>query len=171
MNPFVELASKSIKTYLETGHKIKPPSDLPSKMLDERKGVFVCLKKKGGLRGCIGTYLPTKDNLAQEIIDNAISAAISDPRFHPVNSEELEDLEISVDILSNPELVESLTQLNPKEYGILVKTKDGRSGLLLPDLEGVDTSQQQIAIACQKGGINLQIDKISLFRFKVERHQ
>ncbi len=137
-------------------------------MLKSRAGAFVSIHEHGRLRGCIGTFLPTRDNLAEEIIENAISAATRDPRFDAITPDELPFLEISVDVLGEPEDIDSEKELNPKRYGVIV-TKGGRRGLLLPDLEGVDTVEQQISIARQKAGI-APGEKISLKRFEVVRH-
>ncbi|MGC9048817.1 MAG: AmmeMemoRadiSam system protein A [Patescibacteria group bacterium] len=169
---FVNLAKKTIKIYLKENRLIEPPPDLPPEMFKNKAGVFVSLHKKNGeLRGCIGTFLPTKENIAQEIIHNAISAAFHDPRFYPITKDELDDLEISVDVLSEPEPIDSIDKLNVKKYGIIVKTDDGRTGLLLPDIEDVETVDEQILIACQKAGINPAKEKFSIFRFTVERHK
>jgi len=171
MDPYINLAKQAIETYIKEKKKIKPPHELPKEFFQKSAGVFICIKKQGELRGCIGTFLPTKKNLAEEIISNAISSAVCDPRFCPIGHNELDDLKISVDVLSSPEQIDSLDELDPKKYGVLVQTDDNRSGLLLPDLEGVNTVEEQISIACQKGGINPRLDKFYLFRFIVERHE
>jgi len=119
----------------------------------ERAGCFVTLKKKGDLRGCIGTILPRKAGLAEEIAENSLSAAFEDPRFPPVEQRELEDISISVDILSVPEAVADTTLLDPKKFGVIVE-KSGARGVLLPDLEGVDTVEAQLSIAARKAGIS-----------------
>src|SRR5512141_175842 len=120
--------------------------------MQEKAGVFVCIKKAGDLRGCIGTFEPTRENVAQEVIANAISTATQDPRFNPVHPSELKDLEYTVDVLTSPEPIESKDQLDPKKYGVIVES-GYRRGLLLPDLEGVDTADYQIEISRQKAGI------------------
>ena len=127
------------------------------------------IHKYGSLRGCIGTILPTTGSIAQEIANNAIKAAVSDPRFDLVSEDELPFLEINVDVLGDPEDIESKEQLDVKRYGVIVSTSDGRRGLLLPDLEGVDTVDYQVAIAMQKGGISPD-EKYYLQRFEVVRH-
>ena len=137
-------------------------------MFSERAGVFVSLKKFGELRGCIGTTGPTTAMIADEIIQNAISAGLHDPRFDPVRSEELPDLVYSVDILGKPEPVKSRDELDPARYGVIVR-HGARSGLLLPDLDGVDTVSQQLAIACRKAGINPE-DDFQIQRFEVVRY-
>jgi MEMO1 family protein len=167
-NPYVKLARESITTYLTTGKRIKSLPDYASKEMKENKrGVFVSLKKFGELRGCIGTFLPTTDSITQEIIRNSIEAAVSDPRFDEVQVEELLDIDISVDILTEPEPA-SKEGLNPKEYGIIVSSNK-RRGLLLPDLEGVDTIEEQLTIALRKASIE-QNESYSIERFKVIRH-
>lgn len=172
MDSYVKLARQTIETYLKENRLIEPPPDLPEEMLKNKAGVFVSIHKKdGNLRGCIGTFLPTRKNIAQEIIHNAISAAFHDPRFHPVQNEELDDLEISVDVLSKLEPIDSTEKLDVKNYGIIVKADDGRTGLLLPDIEGVDSVDEQILIACQKACINPTKEKFQIYRFTVERHK
>lgn len=164
----VALARKSIAYYLQNRKKLPLPDDLPPELIEQQAGVFVSLKKGERLRGCIGTFLPNKDNIALEIIENAVSAAIHDPRFSPVTLDELESLSISVDILSTPEIVEDTSQLNPRKYGVIVSC-GCKKGLLLPDLEGIDTVEQQIDIARQKAGIHAGED-FSIERFKIERY-
>jgi AmmeMemoRadiSam system protein A len=167
-NPLVNLAIETIKNYVCNKKKINPPDELTPEM-KERRGVFVSIKKKGQLRGCIGTFQPTTPNVATEIINNAISAAINDPRFNPITPDELEDLEISVDVLSPPEKIKSKRELDPKKYGVIVQ-KGFRRGLLLPDLEGVDTVDYQISIAKAKAGIR-EDEEVELYRFEVKRYK
>lgn len=166
----VLLAKRTIEDYLRSGKVISPPSRIPE-VFQKKAGTFVSLHKKGRLRGCIGTYLPTQDNLANEIIKNAISAATQDPRFPPVDTSEIRDLEISVDVLSKPEPVKSQRELDPKKYGVIV-SKGWQRGLLLPDLEGVDTVEQQLEIAKQKAGLGgTSVEKLEIQRFTVTRYE
>lgn len=167
MHPLVKLAKETVEKYIREGVIKSPPVVLTDEM-KEKTGVFVSLKKKGKLRGCIGTFTPSTGNVAEEIIQNAISASTRDPRFPPVSEEELNEIEYSVDVLSEPERVNSPEELDPKKYGVIVK-KDWRKGLLLPDLEGVDTVEEQISIAKQKAGIGPEED-IELWRFQVKRY-
>ena len=165
---YVRLARRSLESYVLHRTKIRVPEDLPEELTRRRAGAFVSLHKHGRLRGCIGTIGPTADCLAREIIDNAVSAAVRDPRFDPVRPEELKWLEISVDVLGPAEPIDSEAQLDVKRYGVIV-TSGRRRGLLLPDLEGVDTVEEQVAIARQKAGIGPG-EAISLERFEVIRH-
>jgi AmmeMemoRadiSam system protein A len=162
----VELAKGAIENYLKKGKRINPPKD--SKFLDEKAGVFVSLKKEGELRGCIGTLAPTCANIAEETIQNAISAAVRDPRFAPVSVEELPDITLSVDVLAEPEPANP-DELDPKKYGVIVDS-GGKKGLLLPNLEGVDSVSFQIEIAKQKAGI-LSGEPFNLYRFEVKRYR
>jgi len=166
----VLLAKRTIEDYLRSGKVISPPSRIPE-VFQKKAGTFVSLHKKGRLRGCIGTYLPTQDNLANEIIKNAISAATQDPRFPPVDTSEIRDLEISVDVLSKPEPVKSKRELDPKKYGVIV-SKGWQKGLLLPDLEGVGTVEQQLEIAKQKAGLGgTPVEQLEIQRFTVTRYE
>ena len=165
---YVRLARLSIETYIKTGMVIKPNNDLPAEMFNTRAGCFVSLHANGQLRGCIGTIEATKSNLALEIIHNAISASTQDPRFNPVTVNELTSLEISVDVLGKPETIPDPSSLDVKRYGVIV-SKGLRRGLLLPNLEGVDTIEQQVNIAKQKAGLDLDED-CSYQRFEVVRH-
>ncbi|MBU1148582.1 AmmeMemoRadiSam system protein A [Patescibacteria group bacterium] len=172
MHQYPTLAQQSITNYLCTQKIIDPPADLSAELLANRAGCFVTLHQKNGeLRGCIGTITPVQPNLALEIIHNAVQSATADPRFPALTSSQLADLEISVDVLSEPELIREAEQLDPKKYGVIIKTDDGRTGLLLPDLEGVDDAKQQMRIASQKGGINIHTDNFSLYRFSVTRYK
>jgi len=168
-SPHVKLAMAAIQAYVSERRMISVPSDTPEDMLNKCAGAFVCLKIDGQLRGCIGTIEPVRANLAEEIICNAISAATSDPRFFPVEVEELECLQCSVDVLAPPEEVSGLDDLDPKRYGVIVESEMSR-GLLLPDLEGIDTAEQQVAIARQKAFINSRAP-IKLYRFEVIRYE
>ena len=165
---FVKLARYSLETFVKTRKPADLPDDLPAALMNRRAGAFVSLHKDGNLRGCIGTIMATQDSLAEEIIQNAISACSRDPRFDPVTVEELDDIEYSVDILGDPERVFSIKDLDARRYGVIVEN-EGRRGLLLPDLEGVDTPEEQIAIAKRKAGIRPE-EKVALFRFEVVRH-
>jgi len=168
MHPLVKLAKETVEQYVRAKKIISPPADLTPEM-NEKAGVFVSIKKKGQLRGCIGTFTHTTDNTACEIIQNAISAATQDPRFPPVNSKELNELEYSVDVLTEPEKIPGKKDLDPKKYGVIVKSGE-RRGLLLPDLEGVDTVDEQVSIASMKAGIFLG-EPIELYRFAVKRYE
>ncbi len=167
MHPIVELAKKSVETYIKEGRIIEPPKPLPPTMA-EKAGVFVCIKKHGELKGCIGTITPSYESIAIETIRNAISAATKDPRFNPVKEGELKELEYSVDILSSPQKIKDISELDPKKYGVIV-TCGNRKGVLLPDLEGVNTIEEQLRIAKMKAFI-LPDEKIDIFKFGVERH-
>ena len=164
----VNLAKKSITSYIKNQEIIKVPTNLPSYLLEDVSGAFVSIHKYGELRGCIGTILPTRDSLAEEIIYNAIAASTRDYRFSPITEEELEDLEINVDVLSTPEDIPSKEMLNPKIYGVIVN-QGYKRGLLLPDLEGIEDVDKQISIAKMKAGITE--GDVKLQRFKVIRHK
>lgn len=167
---YVALARKSVNSWVRY-HRVLPlPGGLPQDMTQNRAGVFVSLHEDGQLRGCIGTIRPTEDSIAKEIIQNAISACSRDPRFDPVRPEELGYLEISVDVLSDPEPVSGESQLDAQKYGVIV-SKGMKRGLLLPRLDGVDTVKEQIRIACRKAGIDPDEDGIRLQRFEVVRHE
>lgn len=168
-DPYVALARLTLETYIRTGKRISVPGGLPREMLEERAGVFVSLKKHGQLRGCIGTIAPTCSCVAEEIIQNAISAGTEDPRFMPVRESELDDLVYSVDVLGKPEPIKDTSELDVIRYGVIV-TSGFRRGLLLPNLEGVDTVEQQVEIAMQKAGIR-KGEPYTLERFEVVRHK
>ncbi|MDO4807153.1 MAG: AmmeMemoRadiSam system protein A [Coriobacteriales bacterium] len=169
-DPYVQLARQSLEAYVREGTRVQPSGGLPGELLSTRAGCFVSLKVDGSLRGCIGTIAPTKKSLAEEICANAISAGTRDPRFRPVTASELDELVYDVDVLTTPEAIASKADLDPSRYGVIVSTKDGRRGLLLPDLDGVDDVDQQIRIAAQKGRIDLDFDDYQLERFEVVRH-
>jgi AmmeMemoRadiSam system protein A len=166
---YVDLAKNTITHYVKTGEKLAVPEIIPDEMKNTCAGVFVSIHKNGELRGCIGTIAPTKPSVAQEIISNAISAASRDPRFNPITEDELSQLEINVDVLGEPEQISSLDELDVKRYGVIV-SNGFRRGLLLPDLDGVDSVEQQVRIARAKGDIR-QDEPIILHRFEVIRHK
>lgn len=166
---WVRLARLSLETYVRTGRELDAlPDGLPAELTSERAGAFVSLHTGGQLRGCIGTIAPTAKSVAWEIVQNAVSAGARDPRFPPVRSDELDGLEYSVDVLGAPELIVSPSQLDVKRYGVIVSC-GMRRGLLLPDLDGVDTVERQIEIAREKGGIGA-LERYKLERFEVVRH-
>lgn len=166
---YVKLARQSLESYILNRSVIDIPDDVPEEMLHAKAGVFVSIHKDGALRGCIGTTGPTTDCVAREIINNAISASTRDPRFSAIGPEELPRLEISVDVLGEPEDIASEDELDVKRYGVIVSSV-GKRGLLLPDLDGIDTVQQQIDIAKQKAGIH-RFESVKLQRFEVVRHE
>ena len=165
---YVKLARASVESWVRDRKQISVPKDLPAEMLTKRAGTFVSLHENGRLRGCIGTIASTQNNIAEEIVQNAISACSRDPRFSPVRADELASLEISVDVLGEMENIASPAQLDVKRYGVVV-SHGYKRGLLLPNLDGVDTVEEQIRIARQKGGIR-EDEPYSLQRFEVVRH-
>ena len=168
MSTVVKLAKKAVEAYIKKGNVITAPSRLNA-VMKKKAGVFVSLHKFGQLRGCIGTFEPLQKNVAEEIIANAISSATRDPRFLSVDSSELKDLEYSVDVLTQPVFVKDEKQLNPKKYGLIVES-GYRKGLLLPDLEEVESVEQQIGICRQKAGI-MPYEPIKIHRFEVKRYK
>ncbi len=165
-HPYVSLAQESIHHYLNYSEKLSCPDPL-SKDLELRSGAFVSIKKLQQLRGCIGTLEPCEPNLAMEIIENALKAALHDPRFSPVTSDELQDLTYSIDVVRPLEKISDVSELDPKVYGLVVKC-NGKQGVLLPDLEGVDSTEEQIKICRDKGKIPGH-EPIEMYRFKVDR--
>jgi AmmeMemoRadiSam system protein A len=167
VDPLVELAKRAVEEFISKRKVVRPPDAL-NPVMSEKAGVFVCLKKKGQLRGCIGTFLPCCGNVAEETIKNALCAATEDPRFSLVTKEELPFITYSVDVLSPPEKVSDPKELDPKKYGVIV-VKGGMRGLLLPDLEGVETVEEQVRIAKIKAGID-PAESADIYRFEVRRY-
>lgn len=165
---YVRLAREALEYHIQTGQRLALPEGLPQELYENKAGAFVSLKIDGSLRGCIGTIMPTQPCVGEEIIENAISAAVRDHRFSPVTEEELPLLTYSVDILGEPEPIQSEDQLDVKRYGVIVQAGLKR-GLLLPDLTGVDTPQEQVRIALEKAGIPSYAN-YSMERFEVIRH-
>ncbi|MBQ1407494.1 MAG: AmmeMemoRadiSam system protein A, partial [Eubacterium sp.] len=165
---YVRLARQAVECFVLRRKKLRVPEGLPGEMMNRRAGAFVSIHEHGELRGCIGTTGPTTRSVADEIIQNAISACSNDPRFPEVGPDELKFLEINVDILGEPEYIDSEDELDVKRYGVIVSSGMKR-GLLLPDLDGVDTVRQQVDIAMRKGGIS-RSDRYKLQRFEVIRH-
>lgn len=167
---YVELAKKSLEHYLRTGKILKAEAQrLTSDMMTKKSGIFVSIKKDGKLRGCIGTIDPIRKNVAEEIIYNALSAGIEDARFTPIKEKELGDLVFSVDVLKKPYPIKTLEELDAKRYGVIVKS-GRRTGLLLPNIDGVNTPEEQIEIALEKAGIRSN-EFYTIERFEVERHK
>ena len=167
---YVRLARASVESWV-TKHKIlKVPETIDPALVREKAGAFVSIHEHGMLRGCIGTIAAVRKNLAEEIIQNAVSACSRDPRFEPIQASELPFLEISVDVLGEAERIKDASELDVKRYGVICSTPDGRRGLLLPDLDGVDTVEEQIRIACSKGRIDPFDEELILERFEVIRH-
>ncbi|MDD3925028.1 MAG: AmmeMemoRadiSam system protein A [bacterium] len=163
------LARRSVESYVVTGEKPADPDCLAPHWRQGRSGAFVCIKREGELRGCIGTVYPTENSIADEVCRNAISAASSDPRFPLVSRDELGLLSYAVDLLHEPEPVSGLEELDPFIYGVVVKS-GARTGLLLPALEGIDTAEEQVDIARRKAGIRSD-EEVQLWRFKVDRYE
>ncbi|HHW43794.1 MAG TPA: AmmeMemoRadiSam system protein A [Desulfotomaculum sp.] len=163
----VRVARRSLENYFAGRSRLYDDTEIPPEFA-RRAGAFVSLHKYGQLRGCIGTVTPRYEHVVEEVARNAVSAAVRDPRFYPVTEDELPDLEISVDVLAEPEPVDGLDKLDPKKYGVIVQS-GRRQGLLLPDLEGVDTVERQVDIARQKAGIGPH-EPVQLYRFEVKRY-
>lgn len=171
-HPLVQLARRTIEVYVRDGRQIDPPQDLAPEM-QQRAGAFVTIHQRSKLRGCIGTIEPVCDNVAEEVIRNAISAATRDPRFSPLRPDELADLAIKVDVLDEPELVEDPSELDPQRYGLIIQSADipWRRGLLLPNLEGIDTVEKQMHwTRVHKAGITDPDEPVEMFRFEVHRY-
>lgn len=164
----VRLARESLEKHLRGEKNPGPPAGAPPELSGRRAGVFVSLKKAGQLRGCIGTILPRQESVLQEVITSAISAGTRDPRFYPVRPEELDELDISVDVLGEPEEVAGPAELDPHRYGVIVQS-GSRSGVLLPNLEGIDTVEEQLAVVRQKAGLGPE-EPVQLYRFEVVRY-
>lgn len=173
-NHYTGLARKTIEEFARTGKMMAVPENLPPEFYSARSGTFVTIHKqeagKRRLRGCVGTIEPTQDNIAQEIIRNAILASQQDDRFPPVQKDELSSLDYEVSLLDPPERIYTDQDLDPAKFGVILRTEDGRCGLLLPDIEGVDTPLHQIGIAGAKGGIDLGCEQFSLWRFTVKKY-
>lgn len=167
MHPLVRLAKEAVETYVWEGRLIAPPPDVPPAAW-QQAGAFVSLKVGGALRGCVGTVEPTQPSVAEEVIFNAVRSASEDPRFPPVAPQELPALSYTVDLLTSPEPVAGLEELDPQRYGVIV-SNGGRRGLLLPAIEGVETVEQQLAIARLKAGLAPE-EPAELYRFEVERY-
>lgn len=168
-HPLVQLARTTIELYVRSHRRLRP-DEAPAGISETQAGVFVTLHtaSSGQLRGCIGTIQPAEDSIVKEVINNAISAATRDPRFPPVNPGELHDLTIDVSVLHPPEPIESIAELDPAVYGVIVQ-QGWRRGLLLPDIEGIDTAETQVRYARMKAGIAPQGD-VTLQRFKVDKY-
>lgn len=170
MHPLAQLARRAIKAYVTRQEVIPAPEGAErSPEMEERAGVFVSLKKRGELRGCIGTWQSTQPDVAHEVIANAIAAATHDPRFPPVQPNELDGLDISVDLLSPLQEVSSLDELDPRRYGVVVE-QGWQRGLLLPDLPQITSPETQVEIAKRKAGISPE-EPVRLYRFTVGRYK
>lgn len=167
LHPLVALAKEAVETYVRDREIARPAVLTPE--MKEKSGVFVSIHKHGQLRGCIGTFEPARPNVAQELVFNAISSATRDYRFSPVTANELPELSYKVDILTRPELVLEKSELDPRRYGVLAVYGNKR-GILLPDLPGVTGIDQQIEIACSKGGIEVD-EPAKLYKFEVRRFE
>jgi AmmeMemoRadiSam system protein A len=169
-HPLVSLAKKAVEKYISAGVTVSPSKAIPESFMTKKAGVFVSISNNGNLRGCIGTYAPARENIASETIGNAISAATQDTRFDPITKEELPSLDYDIYILNEPQPIKDISELDVKKYGIVVVGNDSRKrGLLLPNLEGVKTVDEQIGIAAQKAGINPNSEEISIYRFTAEK--
>ncbi len=168
MHPLVQLAKETVELYVREGKIREIRDDELTPEFRQRAGVFVCLKINGGLRGCIGSFQPSEATIVHEAVRSAISAATCDPRFTCVRPDELDLIEYTVDVLTPPEPVRDKKELDPRRYGVIVQA-GARRGLLLPDLEGVDTVDYQIGIAMQKAGIPPGTP-VTLCRFEVKRY-
>ncbi len=171
MHDLLKLARRAVETYVREGRIVKPPSNLPQELSD-KKGVFVTIRKRGELRGCIGTYLPTRKNIAQETIHNAVAACSQDYRFSVVTESELPFLNYEVYIIGTPEKISDFSELDPERFGLLVR-KGLRSGLLLPGIQGIEGPEEQFRVVCRKAGIpdSMAGEEVDIFKFKVKKYE
>ncbi len=171
IHPLAQLAAEAVEAFVRDRRILAPTPDLFERhpQAGRRAGAFVCLKARGQLRGCIGTTEPTRETLAVEIIENAVAAATRDPRFDPVHVDELFDLAVTVDVLSEPEPVADHGQLDHLRYGVIVRA-GARHGVLLPDIEQINSVKEQLATVRLKAGIGPD-ETIELFRFEVTRYR
>ncbi|MDR1622412.1 MAG: AmmeMemoRadiSam system protein A [Synergistaceae bacterium] len=174
-HPYVQLARKTISRLLHGeplhGDPLLGGTGRDNELWKAERACFVSIKTlQGDLRGCIGTILPAQPSLDLEIISNAIAASTRDPRFPPMKAPELDKVTISVDVLSLPEPVSDLSELDPAVWGVIV-SRGALRGVLLPDLEGVDTVEQQLDIAARKAGIRKIDDVVTIQRFRVDRYK
>ncbi len=168
-HPYVRLARDAIRRYLESGEVKVPPGEFDDA---PARGVFVSLHERSGdeedaLRGCVGSVRPREQTLAREIARSAVAAAVADPRFPPLRLDEVDDLEVTVYLLGEPEPVHSLDDLDPHRYGVIVEGPDGKTGLLLPAIPGIDDAATQVSIARRKAYLSPD-DPIRLYRFEAE---
>lgn len=170
MSPYVLLAKETVETFVKEGRIIEPSANLPSDLLEKKAGVFVTIKENGALRGCIGTYMPTKGSIAEEIVSNAVAACSKDYRLKPVKENELHLLAYSIYILEEPERIHNISELKPQRCGILVKCGQ-KSGLLLPGLGGIETAEKQFLLACKKAGISPGENDIRIFKFRAKKYE
>lgn len=169
-HPLVTVASEAIRVFVEEQRELDPFAEISAELLRTApsSGVFVCLKRGGELRGCIGTTEPTKPTLLEEVISNAIAAATRDPRFPPVQSSELVELLVSVDVLSRPEPVTDFALLDHRRYGVMARA-GVKHGVLLPAIEGIHSVEEQLAVVRQKAGLSVE-EVAEFFRFEVTRY-
>ena len=186
MHPLINLVKLAVESYVKEGKIIDPPDNLPKEFYQKMSGVFVTIEKEGNLRACIGSYLPTRPDIVQEVISNAVAAASKDFRFEPINPKELNSLCYTIYVLGYPEPIESEKDLNPEKFGVVVKNgplafpnqknevideiSPYKTGLLLPGLPGITTAKEQISIACQKAGIDPDKEKLFIYRFAAEKY-
>jgi AmmeMemoRadiSam system protein A len=163
---YTELARKAVEEYIKEGKRIEPPE-----VIGRKAGIFVTIEKEGEFRACIGTFFPSKEDVSKEIINNSIAAATQDYRLGPITEDELPLLSYTVYVLDEPELAKSVEDLDPQKYGVVVKGNFAKIGLLLPGLKEVDTVNDQILLACQKGGINPEIEDFLIYRFQAEKYE
>lgn len=161
MHPLADLARRAVELYVESGRMVE--AEPAPAGLSMRAGVFVTIREGSALRGCVGTIDPATTSLSAEVIRSALMAATEDPRFSPVEPRELPRLSYEVSVLGEPEPVESLEDLDPRVYGVIV-VAGRRRGLLLPDIPGLDTAEEQVRIARRKAGIGPS-ERVELYRF------
>ena len=166
----VRLAREAVEAHIRHGDRTRPSAATDPTWERERAGVFVTIEDDlGELRGCIGTVQPVEVNVLEEIVTNGIAAATRDPRFLPVQTDELSQLHYKVDVLLEPEPIAEMSELDPRRFGVIVEAGRKR-GLLLPDLEGIDVTEEQVRIAREKAGIRPD-ESLQLFRFRVQRFE
>lgn len=166
---YTTIALESLINHFSNGRGLDLSiEDLPDEFSNPA-ACFVSLYTKGGkLRGCMGSVIPQTTTLYDEIISNTMHAAFGDKRVPPLTEAELDHVSITVEVVQPFEKIASLNELQPQVYGVMVKDKSGKIGVLLPATGEIETVEQQVKTACDKGGIIYNTAKeLNIYRFKV----
>jgi len=170
---YAKVAYDAILLYLKTGKKLfKTESEIPP-ALKLNLPCYVSLYSGDQLKGCIGRSNPAQLHLYNEIIENAVAAAFEDPTGGILKEEELNNISIYVDVLSEPKPVSDVSQLKPHKHGVIVEDNQGKGSLLLPGTHENHTIDQLLDRARKQAGIDpdTPLDQLQVYSFTTTRYQ
>jgi AMMECR1 domain-containing protein len=168
MTSYAKLARSAAEHYVKTGQVLAAPAYLAPELARQQACyVYIFANPGRRLRTLYGYALPRRPSLAEEIIANTLAAVKSVAGSLAVRRVELPSLTYTVAVLGALQRVGSEAHLDPRMFGLFIRSDRGKSAVVLPQRTGVETSQDQIATAIRESAINVREEAASMYRFPV----